>query len=576
MEEVPPISQSESTLTAATNMLSFATNRRRPFDLSTKSPAKALMLAGAEIERVSFSFGSILGSLSEFREIIRFSSSLTLIARNITEEESLIVSKLASAVGSVKSLRKFIVRDATPSVYTLNTLAELLGPMSDLEISLRLSDSRKVLAAPLIDVLRKIHSLRKLDTSNNSIDDAVPLSDALRKDWRNLQSLKIMRWNPSFAGDEALRNSLASVACGLRTLELNDDFLCDSGIAVIVDGLLRGYSSAPGGRGTLRKLKLLHNCTQEDGGIKIAQLVKSNPHLTQINISYNSICSAGVAFGKSLRNCAATLQKLKLKGCYVSSKSVVAICHSLSGSYSLSVLNIDFKESEGVAEATRAITRDLLVAAKSLRKLDISYSSIDYPGARELVEGFARNNSLRVVKFNCNMGMGTAIKELLEAMLHLELRKLTLTDCSIDDAGYEAVGRFIAVSPRLRELSMQISEFSPHGDSAIFEAVAQSRSIEKLNLQSCKMWKDKHTKHVAEWVIGKSKTIQELGISRINIGVDGANAIAKAVKDVAGKSALRSIFLYVHNSNEVQNVLETAREAVEGYICMTLYNYSLT
>ncbi len=554
------------------NLLSFVTNRRRPLDLSTESRAKTLTLVGAEIERVSFCVE--LGPPDKLSEAIRSSSSLTLIAKNLVRERSGLLITLKPVLQSAKSIKKLIVQDAAPSIDVLNKLAELLNPIPDLEVSLKLSRDDGTLTAPLIDALRKIRSLRKLDTSNNRVD-VLAFRDALKTDWKNLQSLTMAQpeLGPSVAW--TLGYSFSSAACGLRTLDLRHTDLDDSGIADMVNGLLRGYSRAPGGgKGALRKLNLCCNRIRETGAIKAAQLVKSNPHLTLINMSGNRIGTAGTIFGESLQNCAATLRKLKLNSCYLSAESVIAICHSLSGSYSLSVLKIAFSQLEDSAEAAiRAITRDLLVAEGSIIKLDISNIDINGSVANGFVEGFARNGSLKKVVLDCSWGMGMSnvITELFGAMLHLELRGLGLHCCHIDDAGYEAIGKFIAVSPQLRKLSMHGSIlFSTDGIMAISEAVAQSRSIEGLNLSGCVMG-DKGMRCVANWIIGGSKTIQELDISYTDMGIEGAKAVAKAARDVAGKSALRRILACGYKKEEdVYNVLEITQEAVKNYIRMVL------
>ncbi len=132
---------SESTWTAAVNLISFATNRRDPLEwdpILTGKVCIPLMIASAEVERVLFICIKDFGVLALLNEVIRSSptiSSFTLGYCDMMEKPQ-IIPALASALRDAKSLRKLRVNTVYRSLGGLNALVELLDPKSNLQISL--------------------------------------------------------------------------------------------------------------------------------------------------------------------------------------------------------------------------------------------------------------------------------------------------------------------------------------------------------------------------------------------------------------------------------------------------------
>ncbi len=424
------------------------------------------------------------------------------------------------------------------------------------------------MTAEFFAALRRIYSLQKLNIRSDKID-VKAFSDAFGKNWRSLQNLKLVGMKLVAADGRGIGNALESVSCRLHTLHLEQNDLCDAGIAPIVEGLLQGYSNAPGKQGPLQKLSIICNCISEAGGRKVAQLVKASPHLKLLDLSGNKPGSAGTALGESFRVCAVTLQDLRLWDC--DAGTMIVICRSLASSYSLVALDIFGIQPCATAEVTRSISRDLLTATGSLERLGLSKSNMDSPAAKELIKGFTNSYSLKSVDLSTNKGVGTEIAVLLESMLHLRLEELYLTECYIKYAGSGAVGKFVAVSSSLRRLRLRWNGFSAAAAKEVCVGVAQSCSIEELLLGYNPIGNE-GVKHVAEWVIGKCKTIRNLDIAEINMGVEGAKMIAKAVTDVAGKTNLQTIFAGEGGgmTERIRGILMIAQKSVKNAIRISL------
>ncbi len=532
------------------NLLSFVTNWREPFGSYSKGDSQidactALILAGAEVERIYLGSFPNPGIPARLMEAIYASPTVSYIYISDllhidTKSQSPIFTP---ALRSMTSLRKLYVNERHWSRRSLNALAELLGPKSDIQVSLCLHDE----PPDVIDMVRRIHSLQKLYIFRGTVTDK-SFSDAMRKDWPNLRCLDLR--NVYITDMQVMGNALESVACRLNTLHLRYTNLYGPGIVTIVDGLLRGYSHAPGKRGVLRKLILDGVCDDDEGGddgnyvgeaggIKIAQLVRANPHLKLVNIVGIQISSAGAELGKSFRICAPTLVDLRLCDRRWNTEAVISVCRSLTGAYSLSRLRI-CGTLEAPARATRAIARDLLASAASLDKLYILSCGIDAPAAKELAEGFAANRSLRVLDLSWNRGVGAEAANLFAAMHNLKLIKLTLLGCAIDDAGSGAVGELVALSSSLRKLELGSNRFHAKGAKVICAGVAHGGSIEDLGLAKNKIGSE-GARYVAELIICGSRTMRSLDIAYIGMGVKGAKAIAKAVLCVPADAALKEV-----------------------------------
>ncbi len=568
------------TWTDAVNMLSFTTNRIQLLYFDSENPeqddkiasAVSPLFASAEVERILLSTYRWHSSFFRLCKAVSSNPTVSTLFIDELQDETLqsehrLAPTLASVLRSAKTLRKLKMQILRLSRGALKTLAELVDQRPDIEVSVRLYQGDEALTAPLVnEALIRIRSLHKLRIRRIHID-AAAFGNALKTDLRNLQSLLLKQVTLGAGDAKALGEGICGIACGLRTLSLKTSGLDDSGIAAIVEGLLRGYARAPGKSGALRKLILSDSHISSFGMIKVAQLVKANPHLKYIDLSPHIAGPAGYALGEALQACATTLRELSLGMCGLDAAAIIAICRSLSRSSSLSVLDISGSQLKGAGEAMSAVGHDLLAGNGSLEELHISGSNIDGSGMKMLAEGLAMNRSLKILSLGGNEEAEVA--GTLGAMLPVGLKELHLSNCNIDDVGGEAVGRFIVLSSSLRELDLVSNKFHAAGARAISQAAAQSCSLESLSLGHNELG-DKGAKCIAEWVIGKSKTVRQLHIRSIGMGVEGAKAVAKAVE---GKTAVKMINVGEDKDPRgvVFNVMVSTKKRVEKSVYIDIW-----
>ncbi len=558
MEEV-------SDLTSAVNMISFVTNNEDPLGRTASKKARAavlaisLLLAASEVDRVFLRLNLDFGSLSGLVAALRSSPAASFLTLShfdgdILKSEPRLVPALEAALRCTKkTLKELLVQsNVMPTLASLNALLKLVKSSPDVQISLRLFSQYSSMSEKLAAGLTLIHGLRNLSVIGYKY--SAGFCEALRTDWRSLRSLSATGMEMDAAGGRALCKAVGDMKCGLHTLHLNDNKLEDSDISVLVDGLLRGYSQSREKQGVLQDLDLCSNLFHESGGRKIAQLVKANPHLRKINLKFNDIGSAGAALGESLRGCATTLTNLNLHYCGLDAATVIAICHSLAGVYSLTALDISNNNIKDSVSAMRAVARDLLSDVKSLKELNLTACDIDGAGVRELAGGFAKNATMKMLDLSENSGVGAEIAILLDAMLQagLKLEELSLRYCCINDAGGEAVGRFIARSSGLSSLDLSSNELRAAGVKAIFTGVAQSRSLKYFQLYGLG---NEGARYVAEWMIGKTKSLSQLSMHNTGTGTEGEKAVAGAIISVAGK---RTMMINRASVPEKKSVLNSA------------------
>ncbi len=556
------------------NLISFATNRRSLLGCGleyTNSNNKtsgavivstvSLMLASAEVERVSLPTGLDIDSLGRLSQAVCSSHTVSTVVLDEPRDQN-IIPTLAAALRSATSLRHFKVRNADLSFEMLEALKELGGPKSDIEISLVLCKKAEVPNAKLIKMLGEIHSLRKLHTKDTTHTNVAALREALMKGFPNLQSLALTGAKLGVAEGKVIGESVSKIACRLRTLDLSTNDLCDEGTGAILEGLLRTYSHFREKKGVLRKLDLSRNNMNESGMMKVSQLVKANPQLRQIKMTYNKMGKAGTEFAESLRCCVATLRELRLGSCGLDTREVAAICRSLAGSYVLSLLDLSGNKLSKPEDAMHAISHVLLAGTKSLENLDISYVDLDVYGSKELAQGLSMNSSLKTLRLCGNDYMCT--KYLLEPK-ELNLQELCLKSCHICDASCEFVGGFVARSRCLRKLNMSFNVFHAEGAREICTGVAKSRSLKALILSANDLG-DEGAECIAELIIRKNRSVDVLKIVNIKMGSRGEEAIADEVVKVVGTTKLKLIVVSERDYFGLPREFKKANELTKGSI----------
>ncbi|XP_029925623.1 NACHT, LRR and PYD domains-containing protein 12-like, partial [Myripristis murdjan] len=207
--------------------------------------------------------------------------------------------------------------------------------------TLRLSDCRltRSSCACLASALKSNPHLTELDLSENCLQDSgVELLSALVESPHC--SLKTLR----FSGCELSETHCETVALALKSnphlteLDLSENQLQDSGVELLSAGL-----ESPNCR--LEILRLRSCMLSKSSCASLASALKSNPHLTELDLSENRLQDSGVELlsaGLESPNC--RLETLRLSECSLTESSCVSLASTLKSNLHLTELDLSYNE----------------------------------------------------------------------------------------------------------------------------------------------------------------------------------------------------------------------------------------
>ena len=249
---------------------------------------------------------------------------------------------------------------------------------------------------------------------------------------------------------------------------------------------------------TLQELDISSNSLSDHGAAAISDALKSNNSLQILKMSWNKITCEGTLQIAEAIKVNKTLQELDMHKNDISDDGAAAISDALKNNNSLQILNMTYNKitSEGATKIAEAIKVN-----KKLQELHIIGNNVSYDGAAAISDALLSNNSLQILKISSN---------------------------SITSKGTIKIAEAIKVNKTLQELDISSNSISHYGAAAISDSLKSNNSLQILNMSINKIT-SKGAIKIAE-AIKVSKTLQELDISRNNISDDGAAAISDSLK----------------------------------------------
>ncbi|XP_072553440.1 NACHT, LRR and PYD domains-containing protein 12-like [Salminus brasiliensis] len=241
--------------------------------------------------------------------------------------------------------------------------------------------------------------LRYLDLSDNSIGDygAGLFSTLLRSKNCKIEDLRLEKCNITWKSCRILQGASVSTSWCLKTLDLSDNDLQDSGVKQIANDL---------NRCKLQKLRLSNCGLTEKGFSALASALRSNPTcLTELDVSKNFPGNAAMwELLSALLKPTCSLRTLCVDNCGLGSET----CNSLSAT---------------------------LCQKSSLRELSLSNNEIGDKGVRALFTGLQSGlSSLETLRLsNCSLTEGSC--EILASVLTSNTTSLLELDLSRNSLG---------------------------------------------------------------------------------------------------------------------------------------------
>ena len=325
------------------------------------------------------------------------------------------------------------------------------------------------------------------------------------------ECVEMLAGGVNFMSSEGLKN--------VRTLNMTTNNITERGAATLAEMLKENR--------TLEQLDVNHNSIGDGGATALAEMLKENRTLQQLNVSLNSIGVGGATALAEMLKENRTLQQLNVMHNSIGVGGASALAEMLKENRTLQQLDVNLN-SIGVGGATALA--EMLKENRTLQQLDVSGNSIGEGGATALAEMLKENRTLQQLDVNSNSigdGGATALAEMLKE--NRTLQQLDVSGNSIGDGGATALAEMLKENRTLQQLNVSINSIGDGGATALAEMLKENRTLQQLDVNHNSIG-DGGATALAE-MLKENRTLQQLDVNHNSIGDGGATALAEMLKE---------------------------------------------
>ena len=291
----------------------------------------------------------------------------------------------------------------------------------------------------------------------------------------------------------------------------------------------------------ITKLILSGNVIATEGATALAEMLKENRTLQQLNVHSNSIGQGGATALAEMLKENRTLQQLDVGGNSIGQGGATALAEMLKENTTLQQLNIGFNS---IGQGGATALAEMLKENRTLQQLNISHNSIGQGGATALAEMLKENRTLQQLNISHNsigQGGATALAEMLKE--NRTLQQLDVTYNSIGQGGATALAEMLKENRTLQQLNISHNSIGQGGATALAEMLKENRTLQQLNISHNSIGQGGATALVE--MLKENRTLQELNIRSNSIGQGGVTALAEMLKENRTLQQLSAKRIYV-------------------------------
>ena len=278
----------------------------------------------------------------------------------------------------------------------------------------------------------------------------------------------------------------------------------------------------------LKSVKMFGNCIRDDSVKHLTKAILANDSITSLNLGYNDFTVEGV---KALAQAAAgndTLLELAVGAGKIRVQEVKGGVQSKRKPGHLNLKN------QTLGPLSALVVAQLLKANKTATSIDLSHNSLRKEGTRalcEVMEGMFQLAEINISSNEIYPDGGESMAALVEKCAKLSVLKVAennLTNWGQSCAPLESIVANALRTDTLKVLHLQGNVLREPGAAAIARLIKESKTLEEIDLSRAQLGPDGAIS-IADALTGKESNLKVLKLGENSIGSRGSTPLVEAL-----------------------------------------------